>query len=105
MERIEDERLLDLYYQGLTNREIAVVLKVTQPAVHYRLQKLGLLNNCHRQQVVDSEQVRMLHSMGLTTVGIAFLLKTSVQVILQQLNTLGLKDNYYVLQEIVSCTR
>jgi hypothetical protein len=104
MERIEDVRLLDLYYQGLTNREIAVKLQVTQPAVHYRLQKLGLLNNCHRQQVVDSEQVTLLHSMGLTTVGIALLLKTSVQVISQQLSQLGLKDNYYVLKEVVSCT-
>jgi hypothetical protein len=101
MNRITDEDLLKLYSEGLTNREIAVTLEVTQPAVHYRLQKFGLHNNCHRKQVIEKEKVKQLHDMGLTTVGIAFVLETSALVISQHLQYMGLQDNYYRLKEIV----
>jgi predicted transcriptional regulator len=101
MNRIKDENLLKLYSEGLTNREIADQLRVTQPAVHYRLQKLELFNNCHEEQVINPEKVRQLHDMGLTTVGIALLLETSVLVISQHLQYIGLQDNYYRLKEIV----
>lgn len=77
---------------------------MSQPAVHYRLGKFGLVNNCHREQVVDTEKIGVLHGMGLTTVGIALLLKTSVQTIADHLSELGLTDNYYQLTEIVNCT-
>ena len=100
--KISDEDLLGLYWQGLTNREIAWELQVTQAAVYYRLEKLGLANNCHKDQVVDTEQVEILHEMGLTTVGIALLLKTNVQAVTDHLKVLGLEDNYYQLTEIVS---
>ena len=101
MNRIKDEKLLKLYSEGLTNREIADQLRVTQPAVHYRLQKLQLPNNCHEEQVIKTEKVKQLHDMGLTTVGIALLLETSVLVISQNLQYMGLQDNYYRLKEIV----
>ena len=101
MNRIKDEKLLKLYSEGLTNREIAEQLRVTQPAVHYRLQKLQLPNNCHEEQVIKTEKVKQLHDMGLTTVGIALLLETSVLVISQHLQYMGLQDNYYRLKEIV----
>ncbi|MBU7018224.1 MAG: response regulator transcription factor [Theionarchaea archaeon] len=101
MNRIKDEKLLKLYSEGLTNHEIAVTLGVTQPAVHYRLQKLGLHNNCHEKQVIETEKVKQLHDMGLTTVGIALLLETSVLVISQDLQYMGLQDNYYRLKESV----
>jgi len=101
--KISDGELLALYHQGLTNREIANRLQVGQAAVHYRLVKLGLLNNCHEDNYVTPEQVQILHKMGLTTVGIAFLLKTNVQTVSQHLKGLGLTDNCYQLGEIVNC--
>jgi len=101
--KISDGKLLALYHQGLTNREIAVRLQVSQAAVHYRLVKLGLLNNCHEDSYVTPEQVEILHTMGLTTVGIAFLLKTNVQTVSQHLKELRLTDNCYQLEEIVNC--
>jgi len=101
--KISDEELLGLYHQGLTNREIANRLQVSQAAVHYRLVKLGLLNNCHEDSYVTPEQVEILHTMGLTTIGIAFLLKTNVQTVSQHLKELRLTDNCYQLEEIVNC--
>ena len=102
MTGIEDGVLLELYSQGLTNREIADRLQVSQPAVHYRLQKLGLLNNCHTEKTINLDKMKLLHSMGLTTVGIALLLKTNVLVISQCLKELELTDNYSKLKEIIS---
>ena len=102
MTGIEDVKLLELYSQGLTNREIADRLEVSQPAVHYRLQKLGLSNNCHAEKTINLDEVKLLHSMGLTTVGIALLLKTNVLVISQCMKELELTDNYCRLKEIVS---
>ena len=101
-ERISDEDLLGLYWQGLTNREIALKIGVTQAAVYYRLEKLGLANNFHKEQVVDPEKVVVLHGMGLTTIGIAFLLKASVQTVADHLKVLELEDNYYRYTEIVT---
>jgi len=102
MTKIEDGEILELYSQGLTNLEIAERLKVSQPAIHYRLQKLGLRNNYHTEKTVNEEKVKLLHSMGLTTVGIALLLKTNVLVISECMKELELTDNYTRLKEIVS---
>jgi predicted transcriptional regulator len=99
--KFSDGKLLELYRQGLTNKEIADRLGVTQASVHYRLQRLGFLNNCRTEEPVTPEKVKSLHHMGLTTVGITLLLQTNVQTISQHLKELGLKDNYYRLTEIV----
>ena len=96
-----DEQLLELYWQGLTNAEIAEQLHVTQAAVYYRLGKIGLVNNC-RKQDVDIQQVKILHKLALTSVGIALLLKVSAAAVSDKLVELGLKDNYYKLKEIIS---
>jgi orotate phosphoribosyltransferase-like protein len=101
-QKIEDDNLLELYYQGLTNREIADKLQVTQAGVYYRLQRLGLVNNCHKVQDTNPEKIERLHKMGLTSLGIAFLLQTNVLTISQCMKELGLKDNYYRLKEIVN---
>jgi len=85
--KFSDKKLLELYSQGLTNREIALQLQVSQAAIHYRLQKLGLVNNCHEEQVINPEQVAQLHEKGLTNVGIALLLSTNVT------------DNYCTLRD------
>jgi DNA-binding NarL/FixJ family response regulator len=102
--KISDENLLELYDQGLTNKEIADQLQVTQPAVHYRMEKLGLKNNCHKEQDVDVTHVKMLHDQGLTNVGIALLLKTNVVTISQYVKELGLIDNYSTLEKIIQST-
>ncbi len=100
--KFSDKKLLELYSQGLANREIALQLQVSQAAVHYRLQKLGLVNNCHNKQDADPEEVKMLHGMGLTNIGIALILGVSVHTVAAHLKELGLKDNYYQLTEIVN---
>jgi predicted transcriptional regulator len=92
--KFSDSVLLELYHQGLTNREIAHQLHVTQPAVHYRIEKLGLINNCHSLQDIDCKQVKTLHGLGLTSVGIALLLKVNVPTVSHYLKELGLQDNY-----------
>ena len=97
--KFSDKKLLELYSQGLTNREIALKLQVSQAAVHYRLQKLGLVNNCHEEQVINPEQVAQLHEKGLTNVGIALLLSTNVATVSEQVKTLGLTDNYCTLRD------
>jgi len=101
MGKFSDEELLELYQQGLTNREIAHELKVSQASVHYRLEKLGLTNNCHKEQDVDLQQVQILHGMGLTNVGIALVLKTSAAVISQHIKELGLEDNCIGFRELI----
>ena len=100
--KISDQVLLELYHQGLTNRQIADRLEVSQAAVHYRLQKLGLPNNCSKEQAADPEKIKILHEMGITSVGIALLLQTSVLEILQHMKEMKLRDNYYKLKEIIS---
>jgi DNA-binding NarL/FixJ family response regulator len=99
--KFSDGKLLELYRQGLTNKEIADRLGVTQASVHYRLQRLGFLNNYCTEEPVTPEKVKSLHQMGLTGVGIALLLQTSVRTISQHLKELGLQDNYYRLTEMV----
>ncbi|MBU7009123.1 MAG: winged helix-turn-helix transcriptional regulator [Theionarchaea archaeon] len=100
--KVSDEDILELYRKGLTNRQIADELDMTQPAVYYRLEKLQLVNNFHHNVQVDLEQVRILHTMGLTNVGIAMLLRASVAVISQHMRELGLRDNYHRLKDEIS---
>jgi predicted transcriptional regulator len=101
MNKFSDDELLELYRQGLTNREIAQRLSVTQAAIHYRLEKLGLTNNCNKDDEVDPLQVEILHHMGLTNVGIALLLQTSAAAVTLHANGCGLKDNYHIIKEII----
>jgi predicted transcriptional regulator len=102
MNKFSDEELLELYRQGLTNKEIAMRLGVTQPAVDYRLQKLEMVNNCHVCSGVDPDRVSILHSVRATNVGIALLLRTSVASISQVMETLDLEDNYYRLKDMMN---
>ncbi|MGC1121306.1 MAG: winged helix-turn-helix transcriptional regulator [Candidatus Methanofastidiosia archaeon] len=99
--KMSDEEVLELYRQGFTNRQIADRLGVTQPAVHYRLQNLELMNNFHHCKPADPTQVKILHDMGLTAVGIALLLRTNAKTILQTMKELGLEDNCYRLKELL----
>ena len=101
MGKFSDKELLELYQQGLTNREIAHELNVSQASVHYRIEKLGLTNNCRKEQDVNLQQVRILHGMGLTNVGIALVLKTSAAVISQHIKERGLEDNCIGFRELI----
>ncbi len=101
MRKIAEDELLELYRQGKTNRHIAETLGVTQAAVYYRLQNLGLQNNCHCEPAADPGQVRILHGMGVTTIGIAHLLKVNVRAVEQTLKEMGLEDNCLKLREVV----
>ena len=100
--KFSDEELLELYSQGLTNRQIADKLQVSQPAVHYRLGRLGLINNCQKNLLVNADQIKILHGMGLTTIGIALLLKVNANTVSQHMRDLGLEDNYYRLRQLVA---
>jgi orotate phosphoribosyltransferase-like protein len=99
--KISDADLLRLHSQNLTNRQIADRLQVSQPAVHYRLQKLGLANNCCEDEDVEIELVEILHEKGLTNLGMALVLKTNVPAITKCLTSLGLIDNYIKLRDII----
>ncbi|MBU7030587.1 MAG: response regulator transcription factor [Theionarchaea archaeon] len=103
--KFSDDELLELYCQGLTNRQIADRLQVTHSSVHYRLGRLGLRNNCRRNLFMDLQQVKILHGMGLTNIGIALLLKVSVQAVSQHMKEMELRDNYYRLKEVVRQNR
>jgi hypothetical protein len=102
MNKFSDGELLELYREGLTNKEIAVRLGVTQPAVGYRLEKLEMVNNCHLRSDVDPDRVSILHNMGVTNVGIALILRTSVASVSVMMETLDLEDNYYRLKTMMN---
>lgn len=101
MAKLTDHDILLLYQQGLTNREIADRLQVTQPAVHYRLEKLGLRNNCHTFHTLSRTNVKTLHRIGLTTIGIALVLETNAKSVTTTLRRLGLTDNYSRLLQML----
>jgi 5-bromo-4-chloroindolyl phosphate hydrolysis protein len=44
--KIKDRDLVSLHDKGLSDKEIAAILGVTQAAINYRRKKLGLKNNC-----------------------------------------------------------
>ena len=99
--KMSDDEVLELYRKGLTNRQIADRLGVTQPAVQYRLQNLELMNNFHHCKPADPTQVKILHDMGLTTIGIAQLLRTNAKTILEAMKDLELEDNCHRLKELL----
>ncbi|MBU7014930.1 MAG: winged helix-turn-helix transcriptional regulator [Theionarchaea archaeon] len=102
MNKFSDGELLELYREGLTNKEIAMRLGVTQPAVSYRLEKLEMVNNYHLRSDVDPDRVSILHNMGVTNVGIALILGTSVASVSVVMETLDLEDNYCRLKDMMN---
>ncbi|MBU7014296.1 MAG: winged helix-turn-helix domain-containing protein [Theionarchaea archaeon] len=98
---MSDEDVLELYREGLTNRQIADRLGVTLPAVQYRLQNLELMNNFHHYKPADPTEVKILHDMRLTTVGISQLLRTNAKTSLETMKDLELEDNCNRLEELL----
>jgi orotate phosphoribosyltransferase-like protein len=100
--KLSDHELLAFYQEGLTNNEIADKMGLAQSSVHYRLEKLGLKNNCHQKEYIDIKQVRILNGLGLTNIGITLILKTNVTMISQCMRELGLEDNYHEVNRLLS---
>ncbi|MBU7031908.1 MAG: winged helix-turn-helix transcriptional regulator [Theionarchaea archaeon] len=100
--KVSDHELLELYQQGLTNKEIADRMGMTQSSVYYRLEKLGLKNNCHQREHVDLNQIRILNGLGLTNIGIALIMKTNVNIISRYIKELRLEDNYHEVKRLLS---
>jgi len=93
MPKFSDEELLELHRQGLTDREIAERLRVTQAAVNYRRQKLGLENN-YKPNTFSDDELRALHSQGLNDREISEALRVTQAAINYRRGKLGLQSNY-----------
>lgn len=93
MPKFSDEELLELHRQGLTDRRIAERLRVTQAAVNYRRQKLGLENNYERDTFSDDELLR-LYNQGLNDREISEALRVTQAAINYRRGKRGLKSNY-----------
>jgi predicted transcriptional regulator len=91
--KFSDEQLLELYDQGLTDREIAEGLGVSQAAVNYRRCKLGLKTNFKRTGVGD-KIIAALCNEGLTDKEIASVLGVTQSTVNYRRERLGLKSNY-----------
>ncbi|MBU7016488.1 MAG: hypothetical protein HXS44_03190 [Theionarchaea archaeon] len=93
MRKFSDEALLELYRKGLTDKQISEVLDVTQAAVNYRREKLGLTNNYERKTFTDDELVA-LYSQGFTDREISEELGVTQAAINYRRGRLALKSNY-----------
>ncbi len=93
MQKISDEELLELHRQGLTDRKIAERLRVTQAAVNYRRQKLGLKNNYERKTFSDDELLA-LYNQGLNDREIGETLRVTQAAVNYRRGRLGLPSNY-----------
>ena len=93
MPKFSDEELLELHQQGLTDREIAQNLGVTQAAVNYRREKLGLENN-YEPETFSNDELIKLHSQGYTDREISEALHVTQAAVNYRRGRLGLKSNY-----------
>jgi len=67
MSKIGDEEIIELHKKGLTDREIASVLGVSQSSVNYRRQRLGLKNNYYnKHKKFDEDKFLELYNSGYT---------------------------------------
>lgn len=93
MRKFSDEELLELHRKGLTDKQIAEELDVTQAAVNYRREKLGLDNNYTPNSFSDDELI-MLYTQGLTDREISEALGVTQAAINYRRGRLGLRSNY-----------
>lgn len=92
--KIKDEDLIKLHKKGLTDREIAKTLGVSQSSVNYRIKKLGLVNNCNKIPPKFNEDLfYVLYKKGWTDKQIAVKLGLTVPAIHYQRCKRGLKSN------------
>lgn len=93
MPKFLDEELLELHQKGLTDKEIAEKLRVTQAAVNYRRQKLGLKNN-YAPNTFSNDELLALHNQGLNDREISETLRVTQAAINYRRGRLGLQSNY-----------
>ncbi|MBU7032375.1 MAG: hypothetical protein HXS53_07570 [Theionarchaea archaeon] len=93
MRKFSDEELLELHQKGLTDKQISRVLDVTQAAVNYRREKLGLINNYKPNSFSDDELCE-LYNQGLTDREISEALGVTQAAINYRRGRLGLRSNY-----------
>ncbi len=104
MSKIGDEEIMELHKKGLTDREIAEILGVSQSSVNYRRQRLGLENNYHKKKKFDEEKFLELYNMGYTDREIAEKMNVTAPAINYRRTKLGLKSNSELpdLNEIIN---
>jgi predicted transcriptional regulator len=93
MPMFSDEELLELHRRGLTDREISEELGVTQAAVNYRREKLGLKNNFKRDTFSDDKLLE-LYGRGLNDREISEALGVTQAAVNYRRGRLGLQSNY-----------
>jgi predicted transcriptional regulator len=93
MRKFSDEELLDLHRKGLTDREISEKLGVTQAAVNYRREKLGLENN-YQSTTFSDQQLLTLYNQGLNDREVSEALGVTQAAVNYRRGRLGLKSNY-----------
>ncbi len=91
--KIREEDLVTLYSKGLTDREIAEELHVSQSAVNYRREKLGLPSNVPATTAVD-DTILTMNARGLTDKEIADKLGLTQSTVNYRRIRLGLASNY-----------
>ncbi len=93
MLKFSNEQLLELHQEGLTDRQIADTLGVTQAAVNYRRQKMGLKNNYMKKSFSDDE-LRNLYNQGSVDREIGEALGATQAAVNYRRQRLALKTNY-----------
>ena len=94
MSKIGDEKIVELHKKGLTDREMADVLGVSQSSVNYRRQRLGLKNNYHeKKKKFDEDKFLELYHLGYTDREIAEKLNLTTPAINYRRVKLELKSN------------
>lgn len=101
MRKFKDAQLRELHSMGLTDREIAIKLNVTQAAINYRREKLGLKNNYIKHKFSDDDILK-LHSKGLTDKEIAEKLNVTSAAVNYRRGRLELKSNYAQPQQVMA---
>ncbi|MEA1993525.1 MAG: helix-turn-helix domain-containing protein [Euryarchaeota archaeon] len=94
MSKIGDEEIIELHKKGLTDREIAEVLDVSQSSVNYRRKRLGLENNYHKKKkkFVMNEFLK-LYNLGYTDREIAHRMDLTPPAIHYRRTKLELRSN------------
>jgi predicted transcriptional regulator len=93
MRKFSDEELIELHQKGLTDREISEKLGVTQGAINYRREKLGLKNNYSRETFSNDDLLKLYHE-GLNDREIGKALGVTQAAVNYRRGRLGLKSNY-----------
>jgi len=91
--KFSDDNLLQLYEKGMTDRQIADELGVSQSAVNYRRGKLGLPSNFERKEP-SNDLIKDLNQRGYTDRQIAERLGISQASVNYRRQRLGLPSNF-----------